>query len=74
MSEAFLHYLWQFQYFNKNELQTTSGEPIQIFSPGMRNSHAGPDFSNARMKIGNMEWVGRAEIHIPYSRFSYGHY
>jgi hypothetical protein len=64
MSEAFLHYLWQFQYFNKNELQTTSGEPIQIFSPGMRNSHAGPDFSNARMKIGNMEWVGSAEIHI----------
>ena len=31
MSEAFLHYVWQFQYFDKHELQTTSGDPIQIF-------------------------------------------
>ena len=64
MSEAFLHYIWQFQYFDKHELQTTSGDPIQIFNPGNRNSHAGPDFQNARMKIGSMEWIGSAEIHI----------
>lgn len=64
MSEAFLHYLWQFQYFDKHELQTTSGDPIQILNPGIRNSHAGPDFQNSRMKIGGMEWIGSAEIHI----------
>jgi hypothetical protein len=64
MSEAFLHYVWQFQYFDKHELQTTSGDPIQIFHPGARNMHAGPDFQNARMKINNMEWIGSAEIHI----------
>jgi hypothetical protein len=64
MSEAFLHYLWQFQYFDKTELKTTAGESIQVFHPGYRNSHAGPDFANARIKIGDMEWVGSAEIHI----------
>lgn len=64
MSEAFLHYLWQFQYFDKNELKTTTGESIQIFNPGTRNTHAGPDFHNARIKIGDMEWIGSAEIHI----------
>jgi hypothetical protein len=64
MSEAFLHYIWQFQYFDKHELQTTSGDPIQIFNPGNRNSHSGPDFQNARMKIGGMEWIGSAEIHV----------
>lgn len=64
MSEAFIHYLWQFQYFNKNELQTTTGDLVQIFHPGIRNSHSGPDFYNARMKIGAMEWIGSAEIHI----------
>lgn len=64
MSEAFLHYLWQFQYFDKNELQTTSGDSIQVYNPGIRNSHAGPDFQNARIKIGGMEWIGSAEIHI----------
>ena len=70
MSEAFLHYIWQFQYFDKNELQTTSGDPIQIFNPGNRNSHAGPDFQNARMKIGEMEWIGSAEIHVQASGWS----
>ena len=64
MSEAFLHYVWQFQYFDKHELQTTSGDTIQIFHPGTRNIHAGPDFQNARMKINEMEWIGSAEIHI----------
>jgi hypothetical protein len=64
MSEAFLHYLWQFQYFDKHELQTTSGDPIQIFYPGIRNTDAGPDFQNARLKIAGMEWIGSAEIHI----------
>src|SRR5688572_30617282 len=64
MSEAFLHYLWQFQYFDKHELKTTAGELIQIFNPGFRNSDAGPDFSNARIKIADVEWIGSAEIHI----------
>lgn len=64
MSESFLHYLWQFQYFDKNDLRTASGEPVQVFYPGIRNTHAGPDFSNARIKIGDMEWVGSVEVHI----------
>lgn len=64
MSEAFLYYLWQFQYFDKHSLKTTEGEPIQIFNPGIRNGHAGPDFFGARIKIGDMEWVGSVEVHI----------
>lgn len=64
MTESFLHYLWQFQYFNKKALCTTKGEEIQIFNPGQKNTHAGPDFFNARIKIGDMEWVGSVEIHI----------
>ena len=63
MSESFLHYLWQFQYFDKRELKTTSGEPLQIFATGLKNMHAGPDFYHARIGIGNMEWVGGVEIH-----------
>jgi hypothetical protein len=64
MSESFLHYIWQYQYFNKVELQTFSGEPIHIFSPGIRNSDAGPDFLNAKIRLGDMQWVGSVEIHI----------
>jgi len=64
MNESFLHYLWQFQYFDKKELKTTEGEDIVIYKQGILNSHAGPDFSNAKIKIGTIEWAGNVEIHI----------
>lgn len=64
MTESFLHYIWQLQYFDKTNLQTTTGEPVQIFHPGNRNTDAGPDFSSARIKIGTLEWRGSIEIHI----------
>ncbi len=64
MSESFIHYLWQYQYFNKVDLRTTAGEPLHIFSAGTRNSDAGPDFLNAKLKLGEIQWVGNVEIHI----------
>lgn len=64
MNESFLHYIWQFQYFNKKNLRTSGGEPIVVFKPGFHNSHAGPDFSDAKLKLGDMEWAGSVEIHI----------
>lgn len=64
MTEAFLHYIWQFQYFDKKDLVTTEGESIAILKTGFYNTHAGPDFSQAKIKIGSLEWVGNVEIHI----------
>ena len=43
MHESFLYYIWQFQYFNKEDLKTTTGEKIQIFKPGILNTDSGPD-------------------------------
>src|SRR5690349_15026574 len=64
MNESFLHYIWQFQYFNKQELRCSTGEEIIVVNPGLKNTHAGPDFYNAKLKLGNMEWAGSVEIHI----------
>jgi hypothetical protein len=64
MSESFIHYLWQYQYYNKQELYTTQGESIQVIHPGYLNHHAGPDFQQARVRIGSIDWVGAVEIHI----------
>ena len=64
MNESFLHYIWQFQYFDKRDLKSSTGEDIVIFNPGLRNSHAGPDFYDAKLRIGFMEWAGSVEIHI----------
>ena len=64
MREDFLHYVWQHQYFDKTDLRTTAGEEIQVIRPGQRNAEAGPDFLNARLRLGEVEWNGAVEIHL----------
>jgi len=64
MNERFLHYLWQHKYFYGGNLHTTGREPIQIASQGTYNTDGGPDFLNAKVKIGEIEWAGNVEIHL----------
>lgn len=63
MTEAFLHYLWKFKLFNQLDLKTTEGESLKVVHPGQHNSDSGPDFFNARLKIGTTSWAGNVEIH-----------
>lgn len=69
MQESFLHYIWQFQYFDKKELLTTQGETLQIIRTGLHNTNAGPDFSEAKVRIGLMSWAGNVEIHVSSSEW-----
>ena len=64
MNEAFLHFLWQFQYFDKSCLQTTDDETIQVLRIGQPNTNAGADFQDARLLIDEVEWAGTVEIHV----------
>jgi len=64
MNENLLQYIWKFQYFNKNELTTTSNELLKILQPGNFNTNQGPDFSNAKIKVGNTTWAGAIELHV----------
>lgn len=61
--EELLHFIWQFQYFDRSALYTASGEKLEIIKPGLLNMDAGPDFFNARIRIHNQEWAGNIEIH-----------
>lgn len=63
MLESFLHYIWQYQLFDTNNLKLVSGQTIEILNPGNLNNDAGPDFFNARVKIDNTIWAGNIEIH-----------
>lgn len=63
MTEAFLHYIWQHQML-ADGLATTDGQPVVCLRAGEHNSDAGPDFFGARVRIGDVEWVGNVEIHI----------
>ena len=64
MTERLLQFIWQFQYFNKSELTTSAGEKVQIIFQGQCNTNQGPDFSNAKIKIGHTTWVGSIELHF----------
>lgn len=64
MTERLLQYIWQFQYFNKKELQISTGESLAIIHPGQWNVHQGPDFLQATIKISETTWVGNIELHV----------
>lgn len=64
MREDFLHYLWRTKRFHLKNLQSTEGIPLQITNFGRHNHHAGPDFLEAKIKIGETVWAGNVEIHV----------
>jgi hypothetical protein len=64
MNEKLLQFIWQFQYFSKQQLTTSQGEALYIEKPGTINHHQGPDFSEAMIRIGTTKWVGNIELHI----------
>ena len=70
MTEQLLQFIWQFQYYNKSQLFTFRGDEIQIIYPGLHNTNQGPDFLNARIKIGETVLAGSIEIHINTSEWN----
>ncbi|WP_291786634.1 DUF2851 family protein [Cecembia sp.] len=61
--ENFLHAVWKYQYFDRKNLQTTLGQHLEIKKIGFHNFHEGPDFLEAHIFIGNMQYHGNIEIH-----------
>ena len=64
MKEDFLHFVWRLQRFQPKGLTTTTGESIEIINYGIHNHNAGPDFLNARIRIGDTLWAGNVEMHL----------
>lgn len=64
MTERLLQYIWQFQYYNKNELVTVAGEELAIIHPGLYNTHQGPDFTGGRIRLAGRIWIGNIELHV----------
>jgi len=64
MKEDVLHYVWRTRRFEFQNLFTTEGESVEILAPGVHNTHAGPDFFDARVRIGDTLWAGNVEMHL----------
>jgi hypothetical protein len=63
MTEQFLQYIWQHQLFEKENMLSVQKEKVEIITPGVYNTNAGPDFLNARIKLNDTIWAGNIEIH-----------
>lgn len=74
MKEEFLHYLWKYCLYDKDSLVDNDNVKISVLNPGEYNRDSGPDFFNARIRIGDTEWAGNVEIHTRSSHFiAHGH-
>jgi len=62
-AEKIIQFLWKHQLNRKKLLHCTCGLELVVLDPGEQNFHAGPDFFNARIKLGNMIWAGNIEVH-----------
>lgn len=73
MKEHFLCYLWE-QRLLKGNLKSSEDYDIEILNTGFRNTDAGPDFLEAKIRIGRQLWAGHVEIHVKTSDWNrHGH-
>ncbi|HUP12396.1 MAG TPA: DUF2851 family protein [Niastella sp.] len=74
MTEKLLQFIWQFQYFSRANLRTIEGESLEILFPGKLNNNQGPDFLDAKLRIGTTLFAGSVELHLKTSDWSrHGH-
>jgi len=52
MNEQLLSYVWKYRLYN-TQLLTTNGTSVTVIKPGEQHGNAGPDFFNARIKVGD---------------------
>ena len=75
MTEDFLQYIWQHRLYLCEDNRTTEGEPVEPLQSGQLNTNAGPDFIDARVRIGDTLWAGCVEIHLRSSDWErHGHH
>ena len=64
MNEALFQYLWKNKLFKPADLKTTEHESLTVVFPGKHNTDSGPDFLEAKIKIGDKLWIGNIELHL----------
>jgi hypothetical protein len=64
VNEALFQFIWQYSLYNVIGLHTTDGEPLTVMHCGRLNRDAGPDFLEAKIKVGETILVGNVELHI----------
>lgn len=64
MNEALFQFIWQYSLYRVTDLHTANGEPLTVMYCGKLNRDAGPDFLEAKIKVGKTILVGNIEMHL----------
>jgi hypothetical protein len=69
--ENVLQYVWKNKLYGNISLFSCSDTPVEVIDPGILNRDAGPDFFNAKVRIGDLLWAGNIEVHSRASDWYY---
>jgi hypothetical protein len=61
--EDLLQYAWKYRLYSEVDLCTAEGIRVTVIDAGMQNRDAGPDFFNAKVRLGDTLWAGCVEVH-----------
>ena len=62
--ERLLHYVWKHRLLPVGTLATDDGQELEVIDPGLHNLDQGPDFFNAKVRLGGVLWAGNVEVHL----------
>ena len=62
--EKLLHYVWKHKILPLKPLITSDGQEVEVIDPGLHNHDQGPDFFNAKIRLGGTVWAGNVEVHL----------
>ncbi|MBQ9170128.1 MAG: DUF2851 family protein [Bacteroidaceae bacterium] len=62
--ERLLHYVWKHKMFPLKPLVTEDGQEVEVIDPGLHNHNQGPDFFNAKIRLGGTVCAGNVEVHL----------
>lgn len=72
--EKLMQYIWQHRLWLPSDMATVDGRRVQVIDSGLLNTDSGPDFFNAKLRIGGDMWCGNVEIHVKASDwYRHGH-
>ena len=72
--ERLLHYVWKHKILPLKPLTTDDGQELEVIDPGLHNHDQGPDFFNAKIRLGGTVWAGNVEVHLRSSDwYRHGH-
>jgi hypothetical protein len=65
VKEEVLHIVWKYRLLNQLNCYSIDGEKVEVVFPGVHNElDAGPDFLTAKIRIGEVLWIGNVEVHL----------